>query len=251
MKARAVCIKEISMNTWTDSARATLEHYLESSRQRAATSGADADEVAGDLRRHIEEEVAALKLPVVTGEDVRRIIARTGTLPEAAAQPGPVPIPEPSLVKRALAPTGSAALLLFGVLLPLATLVIELASHICAGTFFDPLPTWLHVLLVASIPVANGLAWIFMRAPRRAPRWLWWLNGVALGAGIFYAALYAPMSPFAVIGILYLGFGLLPLTPLLSLICTLRLRAHLRRRLMEHGTSIPRGWWWRSEERRV
>src|SRR5438093_6712458 len=47
------------------------------------------------------------------------------------------------------------AVILFGVFLPLGTLFAELATHMCAGTFFDPIPTWWHVALVALVPVAN------------------------------------------------------------------------------------------------
>jgi hypothetical protein len=232
------------MTTWTDSARETLEDYLEGNRRHASAIGADADEVVGDLRRHVEEEAVTLQLPVVTEEDVRQIIARTGVLPETEPRPSPTPPPERSMVKRVLAPVATGTLLFFGVLLPLATLIIELATHMCAGTFFDPLPTWLHVLAVASVPVSNGIAWILLRGSKRVPPWLWWWNGVALGTGVFYTGLYLPMSPIAVVGILFMGFGLLPLTPLLSFICTLRLRVHLRRRHAEQGETVPRGWWW-------
>ena len=129
-------------------------------------------------------------------------------------------------------------------ILPLATLIIELVTHICAGAFFDPLPTWLHVLAVASVPIANGIAWFLLRGSKRVPQWLWWWNGVALGVGAFYSVLYLPMSPIAVVGILFMGFGLMPLAPLFSLICTLRFRKHLRRKLADQTDAVPRGWWW-------
>jgi hypothetical protein len=232
------------MSTWTTPARERLDDYLNGSRQRAAATGADADEVAADLRHHVEEEVAALKLPVVTEHDVQRIIARTGALPETEPREEPRPAPNGSRVKRAIAPACSGSLFFFGVLLPIATLAIELATHICAGTFFDPLPTWLHVILVATIPAANAVAWFLLRnTGQSVPRWLWWLNGMALGTAIFYTVIYLPMSPFACIGVLFLGFGLLPLSPLCSLICTLRLGSHLRRRSAERSEQKPRHWW--------
>ena len=55
-----------------------LQDYLNGNRQRASATGADADEVAADLRHQIKEQVASLKLPVVTEQDVQRIIAPTG-----------------------------------------------------------------------------------------------------------------------------------------------------------------------------
>lgn len=232
------------MSTWTDPARDTLEVYLNGNRQRATATGADADEVAADLRHHIEEEIAALKLPVVTEHDVQQIIARTGALPETEPSEEARRAPNGSMAKRLMPPVSSGSLLFFGVILPLATLAIELATHICAGTFFDPLQTWLHVILVAMVPAANAIAWFLLRkSSNSVPRWLWWMNGAALGTAIFYTAIYLPMAPLACIGILYLGLGLLPLSPLFSLISTFRLGAHLRRRDAERSTQRPRHWW--------
>ena len=54
------------MSRWTDSAKASLEQYFARVRGSLAASGADADEVTEDLRRHIEEEVAVRQLTVVT-----------------------------------------------------------------------------------------------------------------------------------------------------------------------------------------
>ena len=76
--------KEHHMSQWTDSAKAKLEQYLAQMRQSLAGSGADANEVAEDLRRHVEEEAAARKLSIVTEQDVAQILARIGA-PEAVA----------------------------------------------------------------------------------------------------------------------------------------------------------------------
>ncbi len=231
------------MSTWTDPARARLRQYLDDNRRRAEASGADAEEVAADLERHIEAEIATLKLPVVTEEDLQRIVARVGVVPESEPHRSE-PAPSYPKARRLVHGFRSGTLLFFGVILPLATLAIELATHICAGTFFDPIPTWIHVLLVASVPAANGVAWWLLWQDGRIPRWLWLANGVAVGSALFFALLYLPMSPFAVVGILFMGFGLLPLAPVLSLVAALRLRRHLRRRQAEHNAHLPRGWWW-------
>ena len=141
------------MSTWTTTALQTLEGYLENNRSRYVTSGADAEEVISDLRRHVQEEVAALKLPVVTEDDVQRIVQRLGPAPiEEQDRPGPSMPPA--------GPNGatwgksfrSGVMFFFGVLLPAVTLGFELTTHLCAGVFFDPLPTWFHVLLVALVP---------------------------------------------------------------------------------------------------
>ena len=66
------------MITWTDAAKQALENYCSRTRATLRGSGADADEVVEDLRRHVEEEIRAAKLTVVTEEDLRRILARVG-----------------------------------------------------------------------------------------------------------------------------------------------------------------------------
>ena len=62
---------------WTPSARQELENHLAGLRLSLAGSGADPEEVLDDLRRHVTEEAAAARLPVVTEADVRRFLART------------------------------------------------------------------------------------------------------------------------------------------------------------------------------
>ena len=93
------------MSQWTDSARARLEQYLAAMRQSLAASGADVNEVTEDLRRHVEEEVAAMKLSTVTEQDVAQILARVGA-PEAPPKPAesfvPPASPEPQARKRAI-----------------------------------------------------------------------------------------------------------------------------------------------------
>ena len=66
------------MMEWTDTARRTLDEYCDRARAALAGTGADADEVIDDLRRHVEEEARAAQLTVVTEGDVRRILARVG-----------------------------------------------------------------------------------------------------------------------------------------------------------------------------
>jgi hypothetical protein len=66
------------MITWTDSARAALENHNISTRHHLVASGADPDEVAADLSRHIEEELTAARIAVATKADVQRILAKMG-----------------------------------------------------------------------------------------------------------------------------------------------------------------------------
>ena len=46
-------------------------------------------------------------------------------------------------------------ILLFGVLLPLITLGVELTTGMNAAAFFDPLPSIFHIFLVKSLDIAR------------------------------------------------------------------------------------------------
>lgn len=238
------------MTTWTDSAKSRLEEFLERLRASLHASGADPGEVTDDMRRHISEEVAASRLEVVTADDLDRILKRIGAPepavarpPSATAAPAPAPSPSPRpagpLVNPLLrnpaaasSPSRHPLLFFFGALLPFVTLVIEQVSHMCGETFFDPIPTFWHVLLVFVVPLTNFLSWYAVRHAK--VEWLSRLgvaNAFALGIAGYYTVLFLPMGPLAAFAIIFFGWGLLPLSPLLSFIAAWRLRVLLRRTL--------------------
>ncbi len=234
------------MSPWTDSAKARLDQYLSGIRQSLSASGADVNEVTEDLRRHVEVEIAALNLTAVTEQDVGRILARIGVPEPGPATPVTAASPSPSLPQPPKggfpSKLGAGLLLLFGVLLPLGTVVYEFLSGACAGVLFDPIPTSGHAVLVTLVPVVNLAVWMAVLHPH--PRWrtrLGWANGFAIGVGLVYALLFLPATPFALIGILVLGFGFVPLAPLSAFLCSLELRRQLRRAAGER--SSLRGLW--------
>lgn len=238
------------MTQWTDSARAAVDNYLAQARRAAQLAGGDPNEVADDLKRHIDEEVSALRLPVVNEEDIRRILARLGAPEAANAAPEPT---APPLVPASAATAGAskrsgclnlalnAGFLIFGVILPLIAIGFEFCTGMCAAIFFDPLPTLGHVLLVALVPVANLLVWLAVRGHHWRHRTkLGWANGAAIAVALFYGLLFLPLTPFALIGVVF-GLGVLPLAPLLALVTTVLLRRRLRR--MDGGTRPLPGLW--------
>lgn len=123
----------------------------------------------------------------------------------------------------------SVLTLLGGAVLPAISIGVEATTHMCAETFFDPIPTVWHLLLVILVPLANFQLWLAVHRnrPERAAL-LGLANALACGISLFYTLVYLPLTPLAVIAIIFYGMGLLPLTPLLSLIAGLILRRQLR-----------------------
>lgn len=134
-------------------------------------------------------------------------------------------------------------LIALGVVFPLVTLGIEFLTHMCAEVFFDPIPSWFYVLLVALVPVSNLLVALTVksRRPDRL-RWLVPLQGAALAVSSAYALLFVPLMPMAAFAIMILGWGLLPLTPSFSLIGGLQGLSKLRTLAKEEGYEMPRVW---------
>jgi hypothetical protein len=118
----------------------------------------------------------------------------------------------------------------FGVVLPVITILVELVLRMCDGAFFDPFPTFGHILAVATVPAANLFT---LRAVReqdgRRLDAVIFAQALALGVSGVYALTFLPITPFALIAIIFLGLGLLPLTPLLSFLASLRGLWALRR----------------------
>jgi hypothetical protein len=166
----------------------------------------------------------------VTENDVRRIVNQIGPVPEEPIETPIESSPPPAQRAKLKDSANSIWLMICGVVLPVITIAFELFTRLCTGVFFDPLPTYLHIALVALVPLANLLTWWFLRDNRRSvPRPLWLANAAACGVSLVYSAVFLPMSIFAVIGIFYFGIGLLPLAPLFSFASAMRLRSLLKR----------------------
>jgi Vault protein inter-alpha-trypsin domain len=114
-------------------------------------------------------------------------------------------------------------MLALGVLYPAAVIGLELVGHMCAQAFFDPVPTFGHAVAVLLVPAGNMLVWWHLPGSPRNARWLAFANGVAIAIAGFYALLFLPVLPMAVVGLVF-GIGLLPLAPLVSFVCALKLR---------------------------
>jgi hypothetical protein len=142
------------------------------------------------------------------------------------------PVPE----HRPSPPSGW--LLVFGVALPAFVIGIELVTHMCAQSFFDPMPTYWHAAAVMFVPACNLLIWAYLEyEPRWSARWLAFANGAAIAVAALYALLFLPLFPLAVLAIVA-GIGLLPLAPLAACVSALRLRGALAHR--QPGKTLTR-----------
>ena len=233
------------MNQWTESARSALENYFAKTRKSLESSGADINEVIDDLRRHVEQEIAASRLTVVTEQDVKQILARVGS-PEPAdaraakTEPQSTPVaPQPTSDKS---PRPGYALLILGILLPLGTVVFEFLTGACSGVLFDPMPTVAHAMLTLLVPLVCLAVWATVRnGQSRWRRQLGWAISFSMGVSLVYALLFLPMSPFACIGIIFYGIGLLALAPIFSFFAAWRLRWHLGRTAGDL-VGLPNAW---------
>ncbi|HRH40030.1 MAG TPA: VIT domain-containing protein [Pyrinomonadaceae bacterium] len=115
-----------------------------------------------------------------------------------------------------------------GILLPVITLIFELSTKMCADSFFDPVPSLWHVLVVGLVPLANTqILWSLYRNNLERINFLAWISTLSAGACLFYSIFFLPMSPISIIGIVFYGLGLLPLSPMFALWAILLLRKYL------------------------
>jgi hypothetical protein len=121
-------------------------------------------------------------------------------------------------------------MLFVGVVMPAISIIVETTTHICAETFFDPIPTTWHVIMVVFVPLAHFQVWLAVqKGTTQRGTLLGLANAVAIGISVFYTIVYIPLLPLAFIALLYVGMGLLPMAPAFALISGLILRRQLRR----------------------
>lgn len=141
----------------------------------------------------------------------------TTPAPAGPAIQHPVP---PPLPRVAGAGTRGALELVLGTALPATALLIEMATGMSADAYLDPLPDWRALLLAWTVPAANFAGWWGRGAiPVRVRTYL---SALALGIASVYATLFLPIAPFAILAVLALGIGLLPLSPLGAVYASIR-----------------------------
>ncbi len=123
--------------------------------------------------------------------------------------------PEGERPSKAAGPVTGCLLGFLCVVYPVGTILVELSSGMCASELFNPIPTWIHLLLVLLVPLASLIALVAFEKGVRANRvgLLSALLGGSLAVSAAYSLVFLPLVPIAIIAIGIAGLGLLPLTP--------------------------------------
>lgn len=119
--------------------------------------------------------------------------------------------------------------LIAGIIVPAIAITVEASTHICARTFFDPIPSVWHLMLVILMPLGQLHVWYAIRrgTPDRL-RLAGFVNAAVIAVSLFYSICYLPFVPVAVLTVLIL-VGVLPLSPFLTLIVAITMRQQLRK----------------------
>ena len=134
----------------------------------------------------------------------------------------------------------SGLIVFFGIIMPIIALGVELVTQMCADSFFDPLPTPIHILLIAFVPLANYLVWRdLMKGRSEHLPLLQLVNGITIGITLYYTLIFAPIIPIGIVAIIFVGMGLLPLAPLMALISAIVARRELRN-LYDSEAKMPK-----------
>lgn len=113
---------------------------------------------------------------------------------------------------------------IFGVIIPIAALLVESCFRLCAGDYLDPIPSIYHIYIVSFVAAANGMAIICSLNQTSQEGTLNLVRAcVCLAAGtcLFYCLALWPMlflGIFLCISIVGIPFGALGLSPLIALI---------------------------------
>ena len=210
------------MTTWTPAAESFFRDFLSSH-----FGARPADEVAQDIRCHVHEELAQRGVDRVTRIELQRVVEELHPdqnmveAESAFVKAPPIPTEDPSKPPK----TRTVAAAIYYVILPLVVLVLEGIFHWCAMVFFDPMPTLAHAALLFLVPIVSGcLLWKRTPWTPRSFNTIACLSGVALAVSVYYVAITFWWIPFAILGLVYFGFGLVPLAPPFAMIGISRAR---------------------------
>lgn len=224
------------MKTWTTQAEQRLAEYLRERTAREGLDGTEAAELKEDLRSHIHEEAEKTEHETIGLMHLENILGRLD------AGYRPLPEWENKALNAKLKRGGGFARVLawaFGVVVPLAVLVFEMISSFCGSVFFDPVPTWWHACLIAMVPAVN--TWLLRGGNMGDDKAKGAAAGFILVITCFYGLLFLPLIHLSIIALLWVGLGILSLSPILAAIATWRIGRHAKLDA-EYPSNHKTGW---------
>ena len=237
------------MIEWTESAQAAWTAHEEQLQVRLEDSEADAQEVAQDVRSHIEEEAHKAGLRVIDAAWLESLLRRMEDQEASSSRKTTQETHAKIRFRESLKQTGAwtqfrrGTLWLTAVIWPTITLMFELSTRLCSGYWFDPMPTLLHVLLLGLVPMGNAwVLWKLAKNPDPIGPWHRAVIAFNTGTSLLYTLMFAPAIPISFMLTIVYGMGLLPITPLVTFLAGLRLWKHVRAAQVQPSRPWTLGW---------
>ena len=237
------------MIEWTESAQAAWAAHEEQLQVRLEDSEADAQEVAQDVRFHIEEEAYKAGLRVIDAAWLESLLNRMEDQEASSSRKTTQETHAKIRFRESLKQTGAwtqvrrGTLWLTAVIWPAITLMFELSTRLCSGYWFDPMPTLLHVLLLGLVPMGNAwVLWKLAKNPDPIGPWHRAVIAFNTGTSLLYTLMFAPAIPISFMLTIVYGMGLLPITPLVTFLAGLRLWKHVRADQVQPSRPWTLGW---------
>jgi hypothetical protein len=189
-----------------------LESYVRERVAREGMHGEEAAELKEDLRRHIHEEITKDQVGTCGLMELENTLGRL----DAGYQPQMTALPTSHALHRGTKGV-KPMFFFFAVVFPLCIVIFEWLTNFCGSTFFEPIPTVGHGLLLLAVPLCHW--WLIKSAEKQTKhdfRWRSVASGLSFGVGLFYALLFLPLAPISVIAIIGFGMGLLSLGPIIA-----------------------------------
>ena len=237
------------MIEWTESAKAAWTAHEEQLQVRLEDSEADPQEVAQDVRSHIEEEAHKAGLRVIDAAWLESLLRRMEDQEASSSRKRTQETHAKIRFRESLKQTGvwtqfrRGTLWFTAVIWPTITLMFELSTRLCSGYWFDPMPTLLHVLLLGLVPMGNAwVLWKLAKNPDPIGPWHRAVIAFNTGTSLLYTLMFAPAIPISFMLTIVYGMGLFPITPLVTFLAGLRLWKHMRAAQVQPSRPWTLGW---------
>ena len=236
------------MIEWTESAQAAWTAHEEQLKVRLEDSEADAQEVAQDVRSHIEEEAHKAGLRVIDAAWLESLLRRMEDQEASSSRKTTQETRAKIRFRESLKQTGAwtqfrrGTLWLTAVIWPTITLMFELSTRLCSGYWFDPMPTLLHVLLLGLVPIGNAwVLWKLAKNPDPIGPWHRAVIAFNTGTSLLHADV-CPGHPHQFHAHYCLRHGAFAHHSLVTFLAGLRLWKHVRAAQVQPSRPWTLGW---------